>query len=229
MNKEEIVRNFLTEQEFMEKVHRAGANSRAAENPESFRYIEIADLTLENKSVIRSDFSYSKISNFNFNGIDFEGTNFDFTMLESVKFSHCHLHRSSFDYSCMRNVIFENCFMDTSGFDFASGEAFFKNTHVHGMELHHTLASVTFKGCAGEALRACYCPALTFYGENCDFHNGEFKDAVFSGEMKNCILSEADFTGSDCTNLYFNNCRMRDLFTDGSTGIEFISGNDDEF
>ena len=94
------------------------------------------------------------------------------------------------------------------------------------MELHHTLAEVTFKYCAGQMIQLSYCPSMKIHAENCDFHHGEFLDSTYVGSMIECVLTDSYFHGSDCTELCFKKCKMRELNIQGSVGIS-ISDNDD--
>lgn len=224
-----ITRNILSAEEFIKKADLAGLcnfQNSSRDNDVKFFNIEISDFSVENKSIRRSDFSFSKISNVRFDGIDFEGSEFNFTELTNVTFSRCKLRRSGFDFSNMKNVIFEDSWLDTSSSDYASGDITYIRCKVHGMELHHTLAALKFQECAGEAMQASYSPNLKIFARNCDFHRAEFTDAVFLGEMENCILTDADFYASDCTRLRFKDCKMRELNIQGSVGIS-ISDNDD--
>ena len=218
-----ITRNILSAEEFIKKADLAGLcnfQNSSRDNDVKFFNIEISDFAVENKSIRRSDFSFSKISNVRFEGIDFEGSEFNHTELTNIIFSRCKLRRSGFDFSNMKNVIFEDCWLDTSSFDYASGDITYIRSKVHGMELHHTLAEVTFQECAGEAMQASYSPNLKISARNCDFHRAEFVDSVFLGEMENCIFTDADFYGSDCTRLRFKDCKMRELNVSGSVGLD---------
>ena len=75
-------------------------------------------------------------------------------------------------------------------------------------------------------MQANYCPNLSISAKNSDFHRAEFVDSVFLGEMENCVLTDANFYGSDCTELCFKKCKMRELNIQGSVGIS-ISDDDD--
>ena len=231
MNKNAVVRNVLTQEEFIKRADLAGEcdfqNSSRC-NDVNFFNVEIADIVLENKSIRRADFSFSKMKNMIFSGIDFEGSEFNFTELDNVTFRRCKLRLSGFDFAVLRNVHFEHCWMDTSSFDNASGDVFYSLCKVHGIELHHTLADLTFKQCSGEAMQANFCLALSINAEDCDFHRAEFVDSTFSGEMNQCVLTDADFEGSDCTALKFQNCKMRELNIAGATGIEIAGDSDDK-
>lgn len=222
-------RTVLAEHEFAEKVDLVNASENCVEAGVRFFNIEISDVTLENKSMIRADLSYSKFSNVTFREINFEGAEFNFTELSNVHFFRCKLRRGGFDYSVMKNVTFEECWLDSCSFDFAEGGVLFNHCKTHGMELHHTLAEITLTNCAGEAIEINYCPALVIHAENCDFHRGGFMDGTFSGRMEKCILSDADFIGSDCTQLVFKDCKMRDVGVAGSTGINIVADNDEDF
>ena len=225
-----ITRNILSAEEFIKKADLAGLcnfQNSSRDNDVKFFNTEISDLTLENKSIRRSDFSFSKMTNMTFRGIDFEGSEFNYTALTNVTFSRCKLRLCGFDFSAMKNVIFEDCWLDTSSFDYASGDITYIRCKVHGMELHHTLAELTFQECAGEAMQASYSPNLKISASNCDFHRAEFVDSVFLGEMQNCFFTDADFYNSDCTRLRFKDCKMRELNIQGSVGI-WISDNDDD-
>ena len=224
-----ITRNILSAEEFIKKADLAGLcnfQNSSRDNDVKFFNIEISDFAVENKSIRRADFSFSKISNVRFEGIDFEGSEFNYAELTNIIFSRCKLRRSGFDFSNMKNVIFEDCWLDTSSFDYASGDITYIRCKVHGMELHHTLAHLTFEQCSGEAMQANYCQNLSISAKNSDFHRAEFVDSVFLGEMENCIFTDADFYGSDCTELCFKKCKMRELNIQGSVGIS-ISDNDD--
>ena len=218
-----ITRNILSAEDFIKKAELAGLcnlQNSSRDNDVKFFNIEISGLSLENKSIRRADFSFSRITNITFNGIDFEGSEFNYTELTNVTFSRCKLRLCGFDFSAMKNVIFEDCWLDTASFDFANGNILFSRSKVHGMELHHTLAELTFEQCAGEAMQANYCPNLHLIAKNCDFHRAEFVDSVFLGEMENCILTDADFYGSNCTDLRFKDCSMRELNISGSIGLD---------
>ena len=232
MNKNNtVVRNILSAEEFIKKADLAGLcnfQNSSRDNDVKFFNIEISDFSVENKSIRRSDFSFSKISNVRFDGIDFEGSEFNFTELTNVTFFRCKLRRSGFDFSNMKNVIFEDSWLNTSSFGYASGDITYIRCKVHGMELHHTLAHLTFEQCSGEAMQANYCPNLSISAKNSDFHRAEFVDSVFLGEMENCIFTEADFYGSECTSLRFKDCKMRELNMAGSVGIEIAGDSADE-
>ena len=224
-----ITRNILSAEEFIKKADLAGLcnfQNSSRDNDVKFFNIEISDFSVENKSIRRSDFSFSKISNVRFDGIDFEGSEFNFTELTNVTFFRCKLRRSGFDFSNMKNVIFEDSWLNTSSFGYASGDITYIRCKVHGMELHHTLAHLTFEQCSGEAMQANYCPNLSICATNCDFHRAEFVDSTFVGTMADSVFTDADFYGSDCRSLKFYNCKMRELNIQGSVGIS-ISDNDD--
>ena len=232
MNKNNtVVRNILSAEEFIEKADLAGLcnfQNSSRDNDVKFFNIEISDFAVENKSIRRADFSFSKISNVRFEGIDFEGSKFNYTELTNVIFSRCKLCLSGFDFSNMKNVRAEDCWLDTSSFDYASGDITYIRCKVHGMELHHTLAALTFQECAGEAMQANFCPNLSICATNCDFHRAEFIDSTFVGTMADSVFTDADFYGSDCRSLKFYNCKMRELNMAGSVGIEIAGDSADE-
>ncbi len=224
----EFERTVLTEEEFIGKVELIAARTcRGSEA--NFINTELADVTLKNKTIFRDDFSYSKLTNITFSGINFEGTLFNYAELENVTFYRCRLRRSEFCYAVMHNVRFKECWMICSSFDYAAGNAVYEQCMVNNMELHHTLAEITLRECAAGGIQIKYCPNLTLHAENCDLHTGEFVDNTLAGELKNCTLRGSDFSGSDCTLLFFNDCKMREINTEGSSGVEIASGSDEEF
>ena len=217
----------LTPEEFIRKADIASQNTCTTKScAESFLNIEINDFTLENKLIIRADFSFSRISGCTFKDINFEGTEFDFTELENVVFIRCKLRRSSFDYARMHNVKFIECDLDVSSFDFASGAAYFEKCKVECLELNHTLAELHFVDASGEGIDFNDCPDLKLIAERCHFLRGQFYDCKISGKLTNCCLSESIFFNCDCSDLAFVECKMRDLGITDSAGV--ISGKDDD-
>ena len=222
-----IARTVLTDGEFNRKVElSSGGNRRGSED--NFQNMEISDILIENKTLSRTEFDFSAMKNCTFSGVNFEGTEFKFCDLDNVTFYRCNLHRSGFDFASMTNVKFVSCQLDSSSFDFASGNASFEMCKIHGVEFHHAGGAFTFNSCSGEAAEFNFCPAFTIYAENCDFHRAYFLDGKITGEMKNCIFTDADFYGLDATELAFVDCRMREINIGGSVGINIADEKDDD-
>ena len=230
MNDINIEQNILAPEVFFRKVDLANQNtSNTRSCPESFLNIVINDLTLENKHLIRSEFSYSKVRNVTFRSIDLEGAEFNYTDLDEVVFVRCKLTRSSFNFARMRrNVRFIECLMFRSSFDYASGKATFDHCDVHGVEFHHVQeeTALNFCQCAGQCIEFNYSPDLIIRAEDCDFHEGQFNDSRISGRLSQCILTNSDFLNSDCIGIDFQGCTMREMNIDGSSGV--ICGDEEE-
>ena len=230
--KNAVVRNTLTAGEFIKKADIACAfNGSSSHNNESFFNIEVADLLVENKHIIRADFSCSRLRNITFRSINFEGTSFDHTALEGIVFERCKLNYGSFDFAQMNNVQFIDCQNLRSSFNFASGKASFTRCIAEGLELHHVQAEMNFSQCAGQCSEFNYSPDLRVCADDCDFHQSQFNDSTISGRFSHCILSESDFLNSNCTGLDFVECKMRELNITDSIGIEIAvrdDQNDDE-
>lgn len=224
----EIPRVAMTAGEFLARTNQVSANNMRG-SEEIFHNVELADLTLENKSLANSEFNYSKLSNITFRGVNFQRAEFIFTELSNVTFERCKLENCKFDYSAMTHVRFEQCIMDYDTFDFACGDAVFASDQLSGAEFHHTFLAITMADCEADRVEINYCPALTIHAENCDFHRGEFTDGIFRGAMKKCIFTDADFSGSNAAGLTFSECGMRSIDTSSATGIDPAMDDDDEF
>lgn len=223
----EIPRTALSATEFAARTDIAHAGNCRG-NADVFQRIAISGVTLENKNITRCEFQYSSFTDVTFSGVNFEGAEFDFAVFERVQFISCNLNRSSFDFSQMTGVTFQNCNLTSSSFDFASGKISIENSILQGTEFHHTAAALQLNGCSGERVELNFCPALHIRAENCDFHRGCFVDSTFFGTMARCIFTDADFYGSNGENLEFEECSMREINTEDSTGILIKNGDEDD-
>lgn len=222
-----ITRNLKTAAEFINQANIAHAGNFRGDS-DNFSNIEISGLTLENKNISRAEFNFSKITDAVFCGMNFEGSEFKFTELVNVKFIRCKLERASFEFAAMENVRFEQSILFNSSFDFANGNAAFINCELEGAEFHHAPLKLDIANCSGEQAEFNYCPDLQITAENCDFHRVEFCDSVINGTLKGCILTDADFSGSNGANAVFDECRMRDINTSGAIGINADKDEDED-
>lgn len=218
----------MTSEEFIKQANIVtGGNLRNHED--NFQKIEIENLAVENKNLIRTEFHYAKLTNATFSGVNLEGAYFQFAELENVIFLKCTFQRGGFNFAKMNNVRFRECLLDNSSFHFASGNAAFEKCSMTGAEFHRTTLDIVMNTCDGQSAEFNSCAGLNIQAENCDFHQAEFKDGRFSGTMKKCAFSNTDFCGSDCRSLVFSDCRIRDINDAGSCGINAdSSGSDDE-
>ena len=217
----------MSADEFIQKTDLINEESRQ-DNDGNYQYCELSGISIENKRLCNSSFNFSKLSGIVFTDIDLERAEFNFSELDNVKFVRCKLDSSAFDYASMKKVVFENCMMEGCTFDFADGEAAFSDCKMAFVEFHHSMASIAMKNCAGEKIQLSYSPRLTVNAENCDFHGGKFIDSSLCGTMKNCILTDASFNGTDASGASFMECRMRDIELLGSRGVDVTGENDDD-
>lgn len=222
----EVVRTAVSADEFARKVEVINV-SKSRSDDDKFCNIELADLTMENKSLGRREFNHSYLRNITFNSMKISYSEFKYAVLENVVFNSCNLENAFFDFAQMNNVIFKDCIMSNAEFDFASGNAEFINCVLENSEFHHTALNMKMVQCSGENIEISYSPNVSVNAENCDFHNGEFDDCTFHGVMKNCVFSHAEFHGSNCKDLKFEDCIRRNTFAKNAEGFIIENSADD--
>ena len=217
----------MTQELFASRIEAAHAGNFRG-NTDNFQNIEIADVTLENRTLTGAEFNFAKLTDVRLSGVNLGGAEFHFAELRNVTFTDCNLGRVGFDFAAMENVTFNRCLLNSSTFDYASGNAVFTDCTVEGAEFHHSGLAVTMTRCSGGHIEICYCPELTLNAEDCDFHRGGFMDSTLRGSMKKCVFTDADFAGSDGRELAFAECGLRDVNTCGALGISKADDEDDD-
>lgn len=200
----------------------------AHDSSTEMQYIKIADFSVSNETLRNIEYNYSKFTNITFNGINFYSSDFKYVEFENVVFNNCNMERCSFDFSSMKNVVFNKCMLNYSSFDYAAGNAELNMCSLDGVEFHHISLNAKMVSCSGECIEINFCNDMTIYAENCDFHRGEFLDSNYHGKMINSTFSNADFSGSDGSDLTFEKCTLRDISKNSSVGIA-EKKNDDDF
>ena len=219
-------RTVMSTAEFQKKAAAAGS-SRCSDD---FNGIEIADVTLENQSLARCEFNNSKLCGVVFVGADLEGIEFNFAELNSVTFYRCKLHRASFDFAKFTSVGFEECYIySAASFDFASGDISFTNCQMEGDEFHGSQCNITMNNCNAGRIEFKGCANLVINAVNCDFQRADITDSVLHGTLSGCVCSDADFSGSDCRDVSFNSCILREINKSYAKGIcNTVSDDDDD-
>ena len=219
----------LSDSEFMKKADLVSLNHQSR-NDDHFQNVELFDFTLENKDLSHSEFFYSKFRNINFTGIDFTGVEFKFSEFENVTFTQCKMERTSFAFAKMNQVNFSECVLENSDFNFSAGQLFFTSCEMKNAEFYHAALELSMNHCNGAGVEFNYAADLKFNVENCDFHSSVFKDSVYHGIMKQTVLSCSEFCSSDCTDLTFSECCLRDLDMEDAKGFDSLDHacDDDE-